>query len=91
MAILNKTNTIEIIFIILMATFILTLVSLVILEDFGYIQTTAGNCNNYCLQNNMTGKYDNDVCRCCAKSTTYDIVSKSTIDEQCYEVIINSS
>ena len=85
----NKTNTIEIIFIIIVATFILTLLSLVILNELGYIQTGAKKCNNQCLENNLTGKYDNEVCRCCDPPSKISM-SKSTIEEQCHEVLLTN-
>jgi hypothetical protein len=86
MAILNKTNIIEIIFIILMLIFITSLISLVVLDELGYINTEARQCSDTCSINNKTGYFKLDSCKCCDKPITNHDYGTS-IETNCYEVI----
>jgi hypothetical protein len=91
MEILNKANAIEIIFIILMAIFAITLISLVVLDQLNIIKTPAKECYNTCSLDNKTAKYMGEGCRCCDKVNINKEEFGTVIESNCYMIFTNET
>jgi hypothetical protein len=85
MEILKKHSAIELIFYGLATIFVVTLLTIVILNELGYIKTSSDDCQKLCAEFNQTAQYVNDKCRCCTHTVKSNKM-ETIIEDRCYEV-----
>ena len=88
MAILNKNNILEILVIALAGLLALIMISLVILQNLGYINNSVHKCVEKCSESNMTTSFRDGICKCCVNSVK-STRKETIIEDRCYEVITN--